>query len=54
MAIADVYDAIVSERPYKKARSHEDAVQIILKEKGIHFDPVLVDVFEQVADKFKI
>jgi putative two-component system response regulator len=52
MAIADVYDALVSDRPYKNAFSHEEAVQIILSGKGTHFDPVLVDVFEQVADQF--
>ncbi|MDR1579937.1 MAG: response regulator, partial [Synergistaceae bacterium] len=52
MAIADVYDALVSDRPYKKALSHEEAVRIILEGKGTHFDPVLVDVFEQVADEF--
>jgi putative two-component system response regulator len=52
MAIADVYDALVSDRPYKKALSHEEAVLIILEGKGTHFDPVLVDVFEQVADRF--
>jgi putative two-component system response regulator len=53
MAIADVYDALVSERPYKKPLSHDDAVKIILEGRGTHFDPVLVDVFEQVADQFK-
>jgi putative two-component system response regulator len=52
MAIADVYDALVSSRPYKEAFSHSEAVQIILEGKGSHFDPVLVDVFEQVADQF--
>ncbi|MDR2697841.1 MAG: response regulator [Holophagales bacterium] len=52
MAMADVYDALISERPYKKAFPHEEAFRIILKEKGKHFDPVLVDVFEQVADQF--
>jgi putative two-component system response regulator len=54
MAIADVYDALISERPYKKAFSHREAVQIILEGKGSHFDPILVDVFEQVADKFNL
>jgi putative two-component system response regulator len=54
MAIADVYDALVSDRPYKKALSHEEAVQIILRGKGTHFDPVLIDVFEQVADQFAV
>jgi putative two-component system response regulator len=53
MAIADVYDALVSDRPYKKALRHEEAVSIILNDKGKHFDPVLVDLFVDVADKFK-
>jgi len=52
MAIADVYDALVSERPYKKAFSHEKAVEIILESKSIHFDPQLVDVFMSVITKF--
>jgi putative two-component system response regulator len=52
MAIADVYDALVSDRPYKKAFAHEEAVRIILDKKGSHFDPILVDVFEMVADQF--
>jgi len=54
MAIADVYDALVCERPYKKALPHKEAVRIILEEKGAHFDPVLADVFEQVADQFAL
>ncbi|GHU04512.1 two-component system response regulator [Betaproteobacteria bacterium] len=53
MAIADVYDALTSNRPYKRAFCHEDAVRIIIEGKGTHFDPVLVDVFELVADQFK-
>jgi putative two-component system response regulator len=52
MAIADVYDALVSERPYKKPFSHEEAVDIIKKDSGSHFDPKLVDVFLNVADDF--
>ena len=52
MAIADVYDALVSDRPYKKALPHGEAVRIILEGKGTHFDPVLVGVFEHVSDKF--
>ncbi|MDR3299763.1 MAG: response regulator [Candidatus Accumulibacter sp.] len=51
MAIADVYEALTSERPYKKAFPHNDAVRIILEGRGKHFDPALVDVFEQVADR---
>ena len=52
MAIADVYDALVSDRPYKKAFSHEEAVKIIREEKGTHFDPDLVDIFLEISDKF--
>jgi len=45
MAIADVYDALISERCYKKALPEEEAVQIIKDSAGTHFDPQLVDVF---------
>ncbi|MDR3161218.1 MAG: hypothetical protein LBU28_06345 [Spirochaetaceae bacterium] len=45
MALADVYDALVSERPYKKAFSHADAVKIIQDSKGSQFDPALTDEF---------
>ena len=45
MAVADVYDALISERPYKKAMTHEEAVKIIIDGKGTHFDPVLIDLF---------
>ena len=53
MAIADVYDALVSERPYKKAFSHEKAVEIIGDNSGTHFDPILVELFLSIADEFK-
>ena len=52
MAIADVYDALRSDRPYKEAYSHGEAVQIISAGSGTHFDPALVDLFLRVADKF--
>jgi putative two-component system response regulator len=52
MAIADVYDALVSVRPYKKALSTEEAKQIIEDGKGTHFDPTLVDIFSGVAAQF--
>jgi len=52
MAIADVYDALVSDRPYKRAFSHEEAVKIISDDRGTHFDPDLVDIFLEVSDKF--
>ncbi|MCL2208460.1 MAG: response regulator [Fibromonadales bacterium] len=53
MAIADVYDAITSERPYKKAFTHEEAVKIIMDEAGKQFDPKIVEVFLAIQDKFK-
>jgi len=52
MAIADVYDALVSERPYKKPYTHEEAVNIIKEGRGSHFDPDLVDLFLKVSDEF--
>jgi putative two-component system response regulator len=52
MAIADVYDALVSVRPYKKAFSTDEARQIIEGGGGTHFDPLLVQVFSRVSDKF--
>lgn len=52
MAIADVYDALVSERPYKKPFSHEEAVEIIKKDSGTHFDPKIVEAFLNVAEDF--
>ena len=52
MAIADVYDALISARPYKRAFSTTEAEEIINKEAGMHFDPKLVDVFNTVAARF--
>jgi putative two-component system response regulator len=45
MAIVDVYDALISERPYKKAFPREQAVDIIRKDSGTHFDPNIVKAF---------
>ena len=53
MAIADVYDALISDRPYKKAFTHEVACQIIIEGSGKHFDPALIGVFERIQDKFE-
>jgi len=53
MAIADVYDALRTERPYKKGFSHENTIEIINSEKGKHFDPLIVDVFMKSHEKFK-
>jgi len=52
MAIVDVYDALVSQRSYKGAFSHEKAVEIILEGKGKQFDPKIVDVFNEVNNLF--
>jgi len=52
MAIADVYDALVSERPYKKPFPHEQTVEIINKCSGTHFDPKAVEAFLNVTDDF--
>lgn len=53
MAIADVYDALTSKRVYKDAIPHDKAVQIILSERGTHFDPDIVDAFIKNSDIFK-
>lgn len=45
VALADVFDALTSERPYKAAWEWQDAVNYIIGQKGKHFDPELVDVF---------
>lgn len=52
VAIADVFDALVSPRVYKKAWSLEDAKKEIISQRGQHFDPQLVDIFEKNFDKF--
>jgi putative two-component system response regulator len=53
MAIADVYDALTSVRPYKDAFSHDEAVRIITESSGTQFDPMLVEIFISTSDKFK-
>ena len=53
MAIVDVYDALVSKRPYKEALTAEDAIQIITTSAGKHFDPKIVEVFLEVQDQLK-
>jgi len=53
MAIADVYDALISRRVYKEPFSHTKAVTIILEGKSSHFDPDLVDAFMGIQEDFR-
>lgn len=52
-ALADVYDALRMKRPYKESWPHDDVVELINSEKGKHFDPLLVDLFNKLHFKFK-
>ena len=54
MAIADVYDALISTRVYKEGLSHDRAVQIIFQGRGTHFDPDMVDAFIEIQDEFAV
>jgi putative two-component system response regulator len=51
MALADVYDALISVRPYKEALSHDEAMAIISKGRGVQFDPYLTDLFISLSDR---
>ena len=53
MAIADVFDALVAERVYKKPMPIDKAIEIIIGDAGTHFDPNLVEIFKLVLDDFK-
>ena len=53
MAVADVYDALISRRIYKAPMSHEQAVAIIEKGSGHHFDPDITDAFLALQDTFR-
>ena len=52
MAIADVYDALISKRVYKEAMSHQSAMEIMIRGKGSHFDPLMLEAFLQVEPIF--
>ncbi len=52
MAVADVYDALISKRVYKDAFPREDAEKIILEGMGKHFDPEIVRAFAALRDDF--
>ncbi len=53
MAVADVYDALISRRVYKQGMPHEKAAQIIIDGKGSHFDADMVDAFLALQDEFQ-
>jgi putative two-component system response regulator len=53
MALADVYDALISARVYKPGMSHQKATDIIIEGRGSHFDPDIVDAFVKIQDKFQ-
>lgn len=53
MAVADVYDALRSDRPYKDACSHGVAVKTLIDEAGSHFDPTVIGVFWDFRDEFE-
>ena len=52
MAVADVYDALISRRVYKPAFSHEEAISIMRKGHGSHFDPDILDAFLEITEEF--
>jgi len=51
MAVADVYDALVSRRVYKEPLTHEAAVALVRDGRGSHFDPAIVDAFNAIEDE---
>ena len=51
--LADVYDVLISERVYKSAYTHEQAVEIIRDGRGSHFDPDMVYAFLTLSEEFR-
>ena len=54
MAVADVYDALVSNRVYKNAMTHEQAAEIMAAGRGMHFDPDITDAFVALQSEFRV
>ena len=54
MAIIDVYDALTNDRPYKKAFTHQESMEIIKKGAGSHFDPQLSEIFLRYSGDFTV
>ncbi len=53
MALADVYDALISKRVYKDIYTHDEAVEIIRADRGTYFDPDIADAFLELEQEFK-
>ncbi len=53
MALADVYDALISRRVYKEPMPHDEATALIVEGRGAHFDPDVVDAFLRIQDEFQ-
>jgi putative two-component system response regulator len=53
MAIADVYDSLISKRVYKRAMSHEEAMKMIVDGKNSLFDPDIVEAFVEISEQFR-
>lgn len=53
IAIADFYDAITTDRPYRKGLSHEDAIEEIRSRSGTDFDPKIVEVFLECVEEYR-
>jgi putative two-component system response regulator len=53
MAIADVYDALISKRVYESAMSHEEALALLAEGRGKHFDPDILDAFLEIHEDFR-
>lgn len=53
LALADVYDALISNKIYRQGKSHQEALGIIFSERGQHFDPDVVDAFMELSGEFE-
>jgi HD-GYP domain-containing protein (c-di-GMP phosphodiesterase class II) len=53
MAVADAFDAMTSDRPYRKALSESDALSELRRNAGTHFDPRVIGAFEQIFPAVK-
>ena len=54
MAVADVYDALISRRIYKEQMAHTEAFNIMIQGRGSHFDPDILDAFVELEADFKM